>query len=144
MGAKLIPIKSHPEISKPVMPLIEITGIGDLLCYDETTGRWFRSSKAAVDDAVNYINQLIKSNPVFASLNSRQLLDCLGLHPTNITYQYGWKVSDISPWDELYSTKCVEKGFHGMDEPVLIISAVIPAVKNYNRTEEEIMCDDRI
>ena len=142
--AKIIPIKVHPENRKPVMPLIEITGAGDLLCYDETTGRWFRSSKNTVNDAVNYINELIKNNPVFDSLNSRQLLDCLGLHPTNITYQYGWRVSDISPWDELYSTKYEEKGFHGMEEPVLVISAVIPAIKNYNRTEEEIICDERV
>ncbi len=142
--AKIVPIKAHPEITKPCMPLIEVTGNGNLLCYDETTGRWFRSSESFVRDTVRDINEFLKGNSLPIGLNATQLLDCLGLHHSNNAYQYGWRVEDLVPWNELYSVEIVNDNYHGMHEPVLVISASAPAVKNYMRSEEEIMCDDRI
>ena len=64
-----------------------ITGDGTQLCLDEWTGRYFTSSIARLDAAVNYINKKLVDEGE-ASLND--YYDHLGLSPIEMGLKYGW------------------------------------------------------
>lgn len=66
------------------------TGEGDDLFYDVYSGRYFRSSRAKVEAAVNLANETLLRNGYF-SLNDMYELE--GLEPTRIGDEVGWHVS---------------------------------------------------
>ena len=85
-----------------------ITGKGNTLCYDSITGRYFRSSKEAIREAVNDLNDQL-NNEDYAPLND--LYYCINLEETKIGDYLGWNrsydglldvefASKISPWGE--------------------------------------------
>lgn len=66
---------------------IELTGNGDLLCYEAYSGRWFRSSREAVEDAIRRFNQDFE-NYDYVNLNT--LYNHLSIMPTNFGSQFGY------------------------------------------------------
>jgi len=66
---------------------VELTGDGDLLCYDVYSGRWFRSSQEAVEGAIRAFNKELDEHH-YANLNN--LYKHLGIMPTHFGCQYGY------------------------------------------------------
>lgn len=69
-----------------------ITGRGNTRCYDAVFGRCFRSSREAIERAINAVNRTIVSNDMYASLND--FYDELGLEHVDIGDLLGWNLDD--------------------------------------------------
>jgi len=66
-----------------------IVGNGTVLCRDEFTGRYFRSSVEAIKRAENEINfEIINSG--YATVSD--FYERIGLKPTSVSEQFGWNV----------------------------------------------------
>lgn len=79
-------IKKHPvDISE-----ITITGRGDTLCYERTSGRYFKSDIENIRRVRNNLNELLLSDG-FVKLN--ELYYELGLPETSIGEYWGWDIS---------------------------------------------------
>lgn len=90
-----------------------ITGKGDYLCYDDISGRYFRSSSAKIQAAVNDLNfQLL--NDLRCTLND--FYELLGLEGIGFGDEMGWDVDDGKL--EIYYS------YQGdtYDEPCLVIN----------------------
>ncbi len=70
---------------------IEDTGYGDLLCLEGYSGRYFWSSKQAVDTAMQKLDAQFR-NGNYICLND--LYGYLRITPTHFGYQYGWAPSE--------------------------------------------------
>lgn len=71
--------------------VIVIEGGTDVLCYEEYTGRYFRSNMEELRRAENHVNhQVIHEN--YASLSD--FYDVIGLEHTAISDEVGWKGGD--------------------------------------------------
>ena len=70
---------------------IEDTGFGDLLCLEGYSGRYFYSSKHAVDAAMQRFSASFK-NGNYLCLND--LYNELRITPSHFGHQYGWAPSD--------------------------------------------------
>lgn len=79
-------------------PSIEDTGKGDLLCLEGYSGRWFWSSKEAVEEAQRKLNEQFK-NDIYCCLND--FYDYLGIAQTHFGHQFGW-VNNEDWYDEAY------------------------------------------
>ena len=113
-------------------PSIELTGNGDLLCFEGYSGRWFRSSAEAVEAAVKRLNERFKDGE-YLSLNDFYVE--LGITQTHFGSNRGWvpddheDASNYSPWVldeiEIELVPCDDLGKLPMgqflDEPVLLI-----------------------
>jgi hypothetical protein len=113
-------------------PSIELTGNGDLLCFEGYSGRWFRSSAEAVEAAVKNLNKRFKDGE-YLSLNDFH--EELGITPTHFGSNRGWvpddheDALDRSHWVldeiEIELVPCDDLGKLPMgqflDEPVLLI-----------------------
>lgn len=80
-------VKENPKTENKVF----VTGDGDVLCYDAFSGRYFTSSKAKIDEAVNKINKSIIDDWC-ASLND--FYDELGLDNIKLGEMLGWNAGD--------------------------------------------------
>lgn len=67
---------------------IYLMGSGDSLCYDNISGRYFKSDMNKMQRAENTLNRRLM-NEVYVSLN--EFYDLLGLPPTQIGETLGWK-----------------------------------------------------
>ena len=87
---------------------VTITGKGNTLCYDSITGRYFRSSKESIREAVNDLNDQL-NNEDYAPLND--LYYRINLEETKMGGYLGWNrgydglldvefASKIAPWGE--------------------------------------------
>jgi hypothetical protein len=72
---------------------------GDVLCFDELTGRYFRSTMEEIRKAVNDTNERILHND---SVSAGFFYDLLGLPPTTWTNDVGWNTDNLL--DLEYST----------------------------------------
>jgi len=72
-------------------PSIELTGNGNLLCFEGYSGRWFRSSAEAVEAAVKNLNRRFKDGE-YLSLND--FYEELGITPTHFGSERGWVPED--------------------------------------------------
>ena len=133
IAARIIPVRAGtPKGETFYRPSIEYTGKGNLLCYDAYGGRWFRSSKKAVEEAVNmFIEDYYNGNV----LNYNNLYALLGISQTDFGAQYGYSSSDIYRINlkfhiEYLSTDAIKHGnkinnmdieFADFDEGILII-----------------------
>lgn len=102
---------------------IEVTGDGDLLCLDGYSGRWFRSSAEAVQEAERKLNEKFHTDR-YCSMND--FYDFLGITTTHFGWQYGWANSEDWYDDEegiLFENTMVEADEIGneSEEPVYII-----------------------
>lgn len=94
---------------------VVVTGKGDYLCYDEISGRYFRSSSAKIQAAVNDLNfQLL--NELRCTLNDFYQL--LGLEEIGFGDEMGWDVDD-GKLETYYS-------YQGdtYDEPCLVLNYI--------------------
>lgn len=80
-------LKENPKSKNEIF----VTGDGDVLCYDAFSGRYFTSSKAKIDDAVNRINKTIIDDWC-ASLND--FYDEIGLDNIKLGDLMGWNAGD--------------------------------------------------
>lgn len=71
---------------------IFIAETGDVLCYDDMTGRYFMSSMEKLRKAVNDINATI-INGSYASVS--EFYDIIGLEPTSISEELGWTSDNL-------------------------------------------------
>ena len=118
--AKLIPIKAKP-LANADRPIIELTGKGNLLCYEKCGGRWFRSHQYSVARDISNFDEIYYEADI---VSLADLHDCLGITATPKDHSYLWSRVDCGD-NLLIDTLMEEKGFMGMDEPVLIINPVI-------------------
>lgn len=72
-------------------PSVEETGRGDELCLEAYSGRWFRSSKEAVDRAVEEF-QKMHDDGYYLSMNDLYIL--LGIVETRFGHDYGFPAND--------------------------------------------------
>ena len=68
-------------------PSIELTGNGDLLCFEGYSGRWFRSSSEAVEKAVRNLNKRFKDGEY---LSFNDFYEELGITATHFGASRGW------------------------------------------------------
>lgn len=72
---------------------------GEVLCFDEPTGRYFRSTMEDIKKAVNRTNEeILRHN----SASAQFFYDQIGLKPTTWTTEVGWNVNNLLDID--YST----------------------------------------
>ena len=80
------------DILPEKIPYAEPTRNGDLLCFDEYSGRFFRSSKEAVEKAERDLNDILRRDHC-ASFND--FYDLLGISNT----QFGWEMGWVDDYD---------------------------------------------
>lgn len=101
---------------------VELTGNGDLLCYECYSGRWFRSSEAAIEKAES------KFNSRFACgkgeyMNLCDLYRLFNIEDSNFGYEMGWPANTDYYDGPITFTNhlCAPGEFHDIPEPVLLI-----------------------
>lgn len=124
---------------KFIIPTVEETGHGDLLCIDCWSGRAFRSSKEYVEDAIRSLNVLYKTPVVInegtpcEQVIARNVGMCdfcgfLDITITTMSCEFGF-INDQDTLDEYGPLELPDLGIHtvyinepkGYNEPVLFI-----------------------
>ena len=134
MGARLVSITAKPENGGRVRPIIEQTGKGDLLCYESTSGRWFRSSEEFVKNEIKKLNDSCENKDVNI-IGVDELFSALKLYSISKYMEYGWRLNTLPFKAKIFETKLYQNGYQDMSEPVLCIYSTIPAVRNYYKEE---------
>lgn len=86
-------LKEKMHIGRPekqvvvVKTVAEETGMGDLLCFEGYSGRWFRSSEEAVKEAIRWLQEKVVRDEC-AAFND--FYDLLKIEQTHFGYEYGW------------------------------------------------------
>ena len=83
--------KDRLEKNPPVDKQIVITGLGEQLCYDSFTGRYFKSDIEAIRKAANDVNARVLSE-MYASQD--EFYSLLGRGPTTIGQELGWTIDN--------------------------------------------------
>lgn len=110
---------------------VEETGLGDTLCFDGYSGRWFRSTPEKVEEAIQTFQEEYK-NGMGYSCCLNDLYKLLGIEATHFGYQMGWPGAcepDGNPdeYDLYYDKIEFDTGmidgdlFHNVHEPVYVI-----------------------
>jgi hypothetical protein len=76
----------------PVTKEVIITDGGEVLCFDLTTGRYFKSTVENIKQAANAVNEYI-INHMYASLS--QFYDELDIPPVGFSDEVGWKSDQL-------------------------------------------------
>lgn len=120
--ARMIPIPAKPvaKIEKSFRPTIEITGNGNLLCYEGFFGRWFRSSENCVREAVDKFMQLYAEGNY---INYNDLYSLLNIAVTHAGNEYGYSPSEDYRCDMEFDIVRIpeDENFEGMKEEVLVL-----------------------
>ena len=98
--------KDHIEQNPVSKNEVIITEKGNTLCYDHTSGRYFKSDIDKINKAVNEINRQINQN-YYVSLND--LYDELGLEGIAIGNDIGWN-SDMGLLEIHFSSHLASDG----------------------------------
>lgn len=85
-------VKDHLLDTPMATSQVHITGMGETLCYDSFTGRYFKSDMEAIRRAQNDINAKIIRD-MYASHNEFYAL--IGLERTVFGEELGWNVDNI-------------------------------------------------
>lgn len=110
--------------NSPDKEVIILSG-GDALCFDMTTGRYFRSTYEKVMQAENKINNDLFHHQ-YASLSS--FYDEVGLMPTNFSNDVGWNLTNTGPLQvRITTTKSPN------NEPCLAVDFVNPPAPNFQQ-----------
>lgn len=126
--ARRIPVKANLEKHRHAFqPVVEVTGNGGILCYEKSSGRWFRSSRWDVEDGLAQFQAMLE-NGVCVCQND--LFSCLRIHESNTGRIYGWN-SVIHSDGELYSIATMSNGYMGMEEPVLVLEPKHYPIKDF-------------
>ena len=102
---------------------IIITGRGNVLCYEEFTGRYFHSDMETLRKAQNDINEQV-INDSYASLSD--LYSLLGLPQTTNSDEIGWNLDKLLKLT--YSYVPAED-----DTPCLSVGFTTAPIRHYNR-----------
>lgn len=95
-------LKENPVASKEIF----VTDVNEHLCYDEITGRYFKSSQNKIKEAQNVINDRLRDE-MWVSLND--LYYELGLPNVRVGDDLGWNVDD-GYLDIILSSRIAEDG----------------------------------
>ena len=133
--ARLLAVRAQPNRTVK-RPTIELTGYGPALCYEECSGRWFRSDWDRVRDQLVRMQNFVADHLGLHGdlyLNLNDLFCYLGLEESNTGGLYGWLLS--SGWwmqvEPLFQTEIKADGFRGAREPVMVIRPIEAPTKNY-------------
>ena len=96
-------VKNNP----PKEDQIIFTGVGDCLCYDSMTGRYFKSDIERIRRIQNTVNEKI-NNGEFISVND--FSDYLGLPDTEIGWEIGWSMGNTGQMDIRFTSCLTEDG----------------------------------
>lgn len=113
-------VRKDPVSTKEVI----ITGGGEVLCYDNYTGRYFNSSVETIKQAQNNLNHRI-INHMYASLND--YYDMVGLDRVETGEEVGWNSDELL--EITFSTTMSDD-----QKPCISISFYVKPVRNYFRT----------
>ena len=101
----------------------EETGKGNLLCYEAHFGRWFRSNKRDVDEAIRAFKLRAEGDEE----NEREpmayndLYNLLGIAESHVGNLYGWPASEDFREPEIKFMLTRVDTFKNIEEPVYII-----------------------
>ena len=127
--ARLVAVKADKwKSGDRSRPIIELTKFGKLLCYEKCSGRWFRSDRWHVEDALAQLQGLYENN---ICVNLNDFYNLLGIYDTNRGSIYGWSSAIHGERTELFTLNLIENGFMTMDEPVLVITPTVFPEKDY-------------
>lgn len=113
-------VEKNPVANSEVI----LTGIGETLCYEPISGRYFKSDINKIRSAVNDINEQMFSEN-YASLND--LNGKLDLPYTNIGYDLGWDVYNGLLQVE-FSSQITDDG-----TPCIVIDYITPPRYNFDK-----------
>ena len=100
-----------------------ITGIGDVLCYDAYSGRYFQSDVQSLRAAMNDVNQQVV-NSYYASLTD--FYDRIGLARTSISDDVGWNADKLLNLE--FSTGMTED-----KRPCIHVDFNVAPIRDYHR-----------
>lgn len=83
--------KDHIEKNPVTKTEVIMTKNGDVLCLDDLSGRYFKSSMNQINKAENHMNYRMRVND-YISLN--ELYDELDISPTTLGDKLGWNIED--------------------------------------------------
>lgn len=112
-------VDANPLSSNQVI----ITGNGDVLCYDQITGRYFNSNVEAIRKAQNDVNRDVIHN-MYASLSD--FYEKIGLPATGYSSEVGWNMDDYL--DVSFSAVLSEDG-----RPCIAISYQVNPIRGFSR-----------
>lgn len=82
--------QDHVTKNPPAQSQVIITGAGDVLCYDDLTGRYFHSNVEKIKAAENRVNYRMLQDD-YCSLS--YFFEEIGLKPTTYSDMVGWNVN---------------------------------------------------
>lgn len=102
-------IDNHPVSTQEII----MTEKGNTLCYDATSGRYFKSDVDQIKRAINELNARMISE-MYISLN--EFYDELGMKPVSIGDEIGWNLHEDGLIEVNFSAQLSEEG-----EPCIVI-----------------------
>lgn len=75
--------------NNPVQNVILVDGTGDTICYDVLSGRYFKSNKENIRQAVNYLNTIMLDG---SSVSLNDFYDEIGLESIKLGEMLGWNI----------------------------------------------------
>lgn len=114
---------AHERIAKNPPPATVIIGGGDVLCYEELTGRYFKSDMETLKKAQNDTNYIVL-NDMYATLSD--FYDKIGLPPTGMSDEVGWNCDRML--ELKFSTVLSDDG-----RPCISVGFQVAPVRDYHR-----------
>lgn len=111
-------LKNDPIRGKEVI----MTDRGNILMYDNMSGRYLRSSREEIDRAVNLINKRLR-NDMTIQLN--EFYSEIGLDVVKVGCELGWNI-DLYDLDVKYDSSIADNG-----EPCLVMDYEVTSVIRY-------------
>lgn len=112
-------VDKHPISTKEVI----ITGNGDTLCYDNLTGRYFKSNIEKINKALNEASKKLLTDD-FVSLN--EVYYELGLQGTKLGNDLGWFIGDGKIIEPDWGSCLTDDGL-----PCVVLDYLNPPKPNY-------------
>jgi len=114
--------QDHVNTNPPAQSQIIVTG-GDVLCYDDLTGRYFHSNVEKIKHAENNVNYSILQDD-YCSLS--YFFDEIGLKPTTYSDMVGWNVN--TKMEVRFSATMTEDS-----RPCMVMSYVVAPEVDYDK-----------
>lgn len=112
-------------LANPPSSQIILAGSGDVMCYDEFTGRYFKSNMQSLRKAMNDVNEQV-INDSFATLSD--FYDRIGLPYTSVSNDVGWNL------DKLLTLQFASI-LSDDDIPCLAINYTVSPVRHFSRLQ---------
>lgn len=112
-------LERHPVSNSTVI----VTGVGDYLCFDKLSGRYFMSDIEKLRRVQNDCNQNLIQN-MYISLN--EVYDAMGLMPIDMGYDVGWDVDNMV--DLSFTTQLSDDG-----RPCLVVDYLVQPKHDFSK-----------